>query len=186
MRYLLLLLIASLAFAGDAPPNPLKPTMDSYESAVTKAFSDYMKAVEKVNDKTLKDLDSKLKSAMRKGDLEYANAIKAQMTQISSGKVSTEIEKKLREEMSKDAAELLGPSTNVDPLVGKWLVEPNNGWEFKSDGTGTRLAGLNNYPAQWKKVDNTYTVTCMGSVRPLVFINNDTIQVHPGVYTRSK
>lgn len=187
MRYLLLILFASIAFAGDAVNPAVKSSLDSYESDVAKAYADYLKTVSKVNDKTTKDLDTKLKAAMKKGDLDLATAIKAQMEEISKGKTRTDLENKWNAELAKGPMDLLGPTTENDTLVGKWGMSATNSWEFKSDGSGTRLSPDGNvHPIKWKKTGDAYLVTIQGQERTLTFQGKDSIQISPGLFPRMK
>lgn len=187
MRYLLLLLIASITFAGEAVNPVVKSSLDSYESDVAKAYADYLKAVAKVNEKTSKDLETKFKAAMKKGDLDTANAIKSTMDEVAKGKVRTDLEAKWNKELAAGPADLLGPTT-VDPLVGKWSLSPENGWEFKADGTGTRFTGTSQHPITWVKTESGYNVIfpAFGQTKPLTMQGKDMIQVSPGTYPRVK
>jgi hypothetical protein len=190
MRNLLLILLASVAFAGETVNPALKPSLDTYETDVSKAYADYLKAINKVNDKVAKDLDAKLKGAMKKGDLDLATAIKSQMDEIAKGKTRTDLEAKWNAEMAKNPADLLGGPVvaAVDPLVGKWSLAPENGWEFKADGTGIRFSGTSQMPIKWAKTDAGYTVTfpAFNQTKPLVFQGKDSIQIQPGLYPRVK
>lgn len=106
MRIIILLLFVCSAFSGDAPVNPaIKPTMDAYETDAAKAYAEYLKATSKVAEKAIKDLDTKFKAAMKKGDLDTANAIKSQMDDINNGKSRADLENKWKQKI--DAADLL-------------------------------------------------------------------------------
>lgn len=107
MRYILLLIIASFTFAGDAVNPVVKTSLDSYESEVSKAYADYLKAVAKVNEKTTKDMDVKLKAAMKKGDLDTANALKVAMDKVAKGKTLSDLENKWKLEAGRDPSDLL-------------------------------------------------------------------------------
>lgn len=116
MRFFLLILIASVCFAGEATNPTIKSNMDAYEVEVSKAFAEYQKAVSKVNEKTLKDLDIKFKAAMKKGDLEAANALKVQMDSINKGTALADLEAKWKEKS--DPSDLL----NAPPAAGEIKV----------------------------------------------------------------
>lgn len=119
MRNLLLLIIASIAFAGEAPVNPvIKSSLDTYETEVAKAYAEYLKTIAKVNEKTAKDMDTKLKAAMKKGDLETATAIKTAMDEVAKGKVRTNLEDKWRAEADQNPADLL----TAPPAAGEIKV----------------------------------------------------------------
>lgn len=138
MRYLILLIIASIAFAGEASVNPvIKSSLDTYEADAAKAYAEYLKAVTKVNEKAVKDLDVKFKAAMKKGDLDLANAIKKQVEQINAGETLADLEIKWKEELGKS----LLPESN--PLVGKWKRDDMDiNYVFAADGT-VSLVGQN-------------------------------------------
>lgn len=139
MRYLLLLLIATVAFAGDATNPVVKAAQDTYESDVSKAYADYIKAITKVNEKNLKDLDAKFKAAMKKGDLDLANAIKKQIEQINAGETLADLENKWKGDLGKS----LLPGSNTDPIVGKWKRDDMDiNYVFAADGT-VSLVGQN-------------------------------------------
>ena len=93
MKHLLLLLLAAVAFTGEAPVNPaIKSTMDAFEADAAKAYGEYLKATTKMADKAVKDLDVKFKAAMKKGDLTAATAIKMKMDEIDKGQTLANLE----------------------------------------------------------------------------------------------
>jgi hypothetical protein len=167
MRHLLLLIIASLAFAGEATVNPvIKSSLDTYESDAAKAYADYLKAVSKVNDKTVKDLDVKFKTAMKKGDLDLANAIKKQIEQITAGETLADLENKWKEELGKS----LLPDSNVNPtvVIGTWTRNLKNRiYTFNADGTFTQN-GVETNNGKWTMTKDRVIMTANeGSVTTL-------------------
>lgn len=185
MRHFLLLIIASLTFAGDVPVNPvIKSALDSYETDVAKAYAEYLKAVNKVNEKTVKDLDVKFKAAMKKGDLDLANAIKKQVEEINSGETLADLETKWKEELVKG---LLDGPADLLVLVGKWGNGSEVIWEFKENGVGQHFWGGVTHGVTWVKSKTGYIITVQGyRERPVTFTDKNTIQVEPGQFVRMK
>lgn len=184
----LLMLVLSLT-AGEAPEVPalIKPAADTYEADAMKAYVAYQQAIAKAADKAAKDMDAKLKVAVKSGNLELANSIKAYIDAMNDGTVLAELESKLKqqaapEKSNKGASDLLG-----DALVGKWGDGTTVMWDFKADGTGQHFWGGAIYPFTWAKNDAGYSVVVAGHrPRPLSFVDKNTIQVEPGRSIRMK
>jgi hypothetical protein len=128
MRYFLLLILATLSFAGETA---LPPNVDSYEQEASKAYATYLQATNKAAEKATKELDSKLKAAMKKGDLDLATALKTRMEDIAKGKTLTTLENAWKSE----APNLLG---GPQKLEGTWEMtingKPSGVISFKDDG----------------------------------------------------
>jgi len=186
MRWTILLILSlSVAFAADEIPSAIKPALDSFEGDAAKAYLAYQQAVSKAADKATKDMETKLKAAIKSGNLDVANAIKAKMTELAKGDTLAALEAKWKEEMNADPSDLLkGP---VDTLVGKWGDGNTVMWEFKADGTGNHFWGGAIYLFKWVKTDAGYTVTLQGRApRKLIFVDKNTINVEPGNSIRMK
>ena len=74
--------------AGEAAKEITKdiaPVLTAYESEAKKAWDAYQVALQKAEDRAKKDLGAKMAPALKKGDLDTANAIKSQIDKIVSG-----------------------------------------------------------------------------------------------------
>lgn len=186
MRLILLLALSMLAFAGEAPavPSAIKPTLDSFEADATKAYAAYQAALSKAQDKAEKDMEAKLKSATKSGNLELANAINASLDKLNNGGLVRELETKWK------AAEADAPATLLavtDALTGKWGNGMAVMWDFKADGTGMHFWGGAMYPVTWVKGEKGYTVTLLGRApRACIFVDKNSIQLEPGISVRMK
>ena len=186
MRWTILFILSlSFIFAADEVPSAIKPALDSFEGDAAKAYLVYQQAVAKAADKASKDMDAKLKAAIKSGNLELANAIKAKMTELAKGETLTALETKWKADAAADPTDLLkGP---VDTLVGKWGDGTTVLWDFKADGTGQHFWGGAIYLFKWVKNDTGYVVTLQGRVpRKLTFVDKNTINVEPGNSIRMK
>jgi hypothetical protein len=170
----------------DATPGSIKPILATYETETGKAFNAYQEAVAKALDKATKDMDSKLKEAMKKGDLEGATAIKVKLDSISKGELLSQLEEKWKNE------DLLGGEKKPDSnnvIVGKWGDGNILLWEFKPDKTGFHYWSGVAYTLKWASTkDSEYTVFINGPgpVRPLKVIDKNTINIEPGNSIRMK
>lgn len=186
MRWTILLILSlSVAFAADEVPSAIKPALDSFEGDAAKAYILYQQAVAKAADKATKDMDAKLKVAIKSGNLEAANAIKAKMTELAKGETIAALETKWKAEAAADPSDLLkGPA---DTLVSKWGDGNTVMWDFKADGTGQHFWGGAIYLLKWVKNDTGYVVTLQGRApRKLTFVDKNTINVEPGNSIRMK
>lgn len=153
MRYFLLALFVFSLTAGDAPPappSPVKSVLDAYEADALKAFLAYKQAAAKAADKAAKDMDAKLKAATKAGNLDAANAIKAEMDKLNKGETLAAMEDKWKDA---GAADLLNAEAKKkDPkelLVGKWHLSTSNGanmvLEFDDKGNVKGPEGMWDY-----------------------------------------
>ena len=115
MKSVLMSVLALFAFtlpltAEDAPvPSPVKSTLDTFEADALKAFVLYKQATAKASEKASKEMEAKLKAATKSGNLDLANAIKAELEKLSKGDILTVLEEKWKESDGKD---LLGSPLN--------------------------------------------------------------------------
>lgn len=73
-------------------PKDIAPVLAAYESDAKKAWDAYQAALQKAEDKAKKDLNAKMAPALKKGDLDTANAIKVYLDKVTSGSAVTEYE----------------------------------------------------------------------------------------------
>lgn len=150
MRYFLLLLIASFAFAGDPPAEkPLPPDVQKIVDAQVKAEGAakavYNETVAKATFAAAKQLDAVVKEKTKKGDLEGALAAKA-----------------ILDKWNGDATALLG---EIKPVVTVLAAKTLN-WkgkyavQLKPDGTAVNQWGE---PWTWKMVSDNVVVTVVNA-----------------------
>lgn len=129
MRYILLILIAFSAFAGEGGDPPKLPAdaakvVADHDAAVAKAKEIYDLAVAKANDAGAKAMEAVVKAHTTKGDLDGAVAAKGAASKWKG-----------------EEGDILGQKkTEVAPeaksLCGTWMVG-GNAFKFASDGTWT-------------------------------------------------
>jgi hypothetical protein len=115
-----LMLVLSL-HAGEAPaiPAPIKSTLEAYENDAERAYAAYQQAVAKAAEKAAKEMDAKLKTATKSGNLDLANAIKKEMDALTKGETFAALEKKWRKA---EATDLLSESAKSadGEIAGQW------------------------------------------------------------------
>lgn len=117
MRIILLLLITTSLMTMETPVSPVvKSTLDTYEAEAMKAFLAYNAAMEKIADKANKDLDTKMKAAMKASNLELATTIKNKMEEITKGHVLSSLEIKWKEEL----ANMTKEKSKAVTIEGDW------------------------------------------------------------------
>jgi hypothetical protein len=97
MNKILFLTVSLLSFMGAAEtikeiPKEIAPVLTAYESEAKKAWDAYQVALKKAEDKAKKDLGAKMAPALKKGDLDTANAIKVYLDKVTSGEAVSEYE----------------------------------------------------------------------------------------------
>lgn len=125
----LIITIACISFiiAEDAKEIPsLKPILGTYEADSKKLWDAYQAGLAKASDKAKVAMDSKMKEAMKRGDLEGATAIKAKMDELTNGKILSDLEGKWQEAKN----DLIGVDDGKKDIVGTWKVLIDNQWEF--------------------------------------------------------
>ena len=125
MRNILLLSIATLSFlvAGEATkeiPKDVAPVLTAYQLEAKKAWDIYQAALQKAEDKAKKDLTAKMAPALKKGDLDTANAIKIYMDKVTSGEFVTE--KEVDWNAAKNDKDLLGDAKGLVIIEATWGV----------------------------------------------------------------
>jgi hypothetical protein len=137
IRTLILVLVATFAFAVDEKPEPKSPATILYEKAladnskeVEKTYAVYLKALEVANAKVLKALEV-AKSDLndpKKGKLSITDRAKAleelegKIKSLKGGELATVVAEKEKEK-AKDAGDLLGDEEKLDvkkAIQGKW------------------------------------------------------------------
>lgn len=124
MRNILLLSVTLLScmVAGEAAtiPKDIAPVLTAYESDAKKAWDAYQTALQKAEDKVKKDLNAKMAVAIKKVDLDTANAIKAQLERVTSGEAVNGYE--VAWKAAKNDKDLLGDSKGLVILEATWGV----------------------------------------------------------------
>jgi hypothetical protein len=151
----LILLTASFAFTADVAadkPNPaVEKAMSASLSDADKAYSAYKAALAKATDKAVAALETAKKDALKKGDLDTANAVEAKIKDLKAGALEG-----LEADRSKLTADLLGDKPKGDTFLGKWKISHPGAkdfmvWTVSAKGVITR-PGMT---GQWKAVDAT-------------------------------
>jgi ribosomal protein L7/L12 len=147
----------------DKTPPAVRNDYDRAQAAVVKLLNDFQKAAQKEADHLVADLTKELKDAMKKGDLDGANAINAKLEEIKTGAWLTAVQRSWLD--GGEAGDLLtGNLTPVD-LVGKWTITASDGWTdvlLLRDGgkitstTDGELAGT------WTITKTTVAISCTG------------------------
>lgn len=182
-NFIFLMMLSAFMFAAETP-SVIKPALDSFEGDAAKAYATYLQAVTKASDKATKEMEAKLKVAIKGGNLELANAIKKEIEALSKGDTINALETKWKAEIN---ADLLNPTGAVDTLVSKWGDGNTVMWDFKADGTGQHFWGGAIYILKWKKTETGYMVMLNGRApRVLTFVDKNTINVEPGNSLRMK
>jgi hypothetical protein len=178
IRTLILVLVATFAFAVDEKPEPKSPATILYEKALAdnskdaeKAYGVYLKALEAANAKIVKALEVAKADLNdpKKGKLSITERAKAleeldgKMKAIKEGAMATVIAEK-----AKNSDDLLGDKPGVvskSPIVGNWILVDKSGKEqvgdefiFKEDGTGDYMG----HPMKWTRKDkekDTFSIT---------------------------
>jgi hypothetical protein len=113
MRNILFLSLALLScmVAGEAAtiPKDIAPVLTAYESEAKRAWDAYQTALQKAEDKVKKDLNAKMAAAIKKVDLDTANAIKAQLERVTSGEAVNGYE--VAWKAAKNDKDMLGDNT---------------------------------------------------------------------------
>lgn len=139
MRYLILLLIASLACAGDAKPKPLPLPLETQaelarsEKNMAAIKADYLK---KANEELLRltyALQDQMKKMTQAGDLEGALILRDKIAEVGRGEMIT---------VNSQGVDLPGKTILPQRLVGRWnhpsgcviLYHPNNTMEMVFKG----------------------------------------------------
>jgi hypothetical protein len=186
IRTLILVLVATFAFAAEDKPEPKSPATILYEKAladnskdVEKTYAVYLKALEVANAKILKALEVAKNDLNdpKKGKLSITERARAleelegKIKALKGGELATVVAEK-----AKDSGDLLGDKEKAvaskpdpkSPIIGKWQrVDENskesNGpgykcmYEFAKDGSGANNISIK---VHWKlKEGNTYIVT---------------------------
>lgn len=101
-------------------PKDIAPVLTAYESDAKKAWDIYQAALQKAEDKAKKDLNAKMAPALKKGDLDTANAIKAQLDRVTSGDAVAEYEAAWN--AAKKDTDLLGDVNGLVILEATWGI----------------------------------------------------------------
>lgn len=185
--FLTVSLLSCMVSAGEAIkeiPKEIAPVLSAYESDAKKAWDVYQTALQKAEDKAKKDLTAKMAPALKKGDLDSANAIKVYLDKVTSGEVVAEYEADWN--AAKKDMDLLGDAKTQSPIVGRWGNDGVLRWEFMADGTGKHFWGPTVYTCKWEYKNGEYTVYVDGPSpkRPLKILDKNTISLEPGSSSR--
>lgn len=184
----LTLSILSCMVAGEASskeiPKDVAPVLTAYESEAKKAWDVYQAALQKAEDKAKKDLNAKMAPALKKGDLDTANAIRGYMDKVTSGDMVANLEKEWKDNQKNP--DLLGDKNTQLLIVGRWGNDGILRWEFLADGTGKHFWGPTTYNCNWEYKNGEYTVYVDGPSpkRPLKIIDKNSISLEPGISSR--
>jgi hypothetical protein len=121
------ILLMSVAWSGEAEegkplPYKVRTAKKAYDLKIERAQKEFDKKMAEAGKKLNKDLDKAIKLAMKKGNLDEANAIKDEKIEIKSTKSKTKEKKK----------------DNESILLGKWSYTDgkyNTTWVFYKDKT---------------------------------------------------
>ncbi len=164
----------------DKAPAAVRNDFDRAQAAVVKLLNDFQKAAQKEADHLVADLTKELKDAMKKGDLDGANAINAKLEEIKSGAWLTAVQRGWLD--GGEAGDLLTGNLNPADLVGKWTVTASDGWSdvlMLRDGgkiTSTTDGDLN---GTWTITKTTVAISLHW--RPCLTLMSSDLQ--PGVLT---
>lgn len=121
--FLTVSLLSCMVSAGEAIkeiPKEIAPVLTAYESEAKKAWDMYQVALQKAEDKAKKDLTAKMAPALKKGDLDSANAIKMYLDKVASGEAVSEYEAAWN--AAKKDTDLLGDAKGLVILEATWGV----------------------------------------------------------------
>lgn len=113
----------SCGYAAEATkeiPKDIAPILSAYESEAKKAWDIYQSALQKAEDKAKKDFGAKMAPALKKGDLDAANAIKVYLDKVTSGEAVSEYEAAWN--ATKKDTDLLGDAKGLVILEATWGV----------------------------------------------------------------
>lgn len=165
VAFLIALSFAGALFAADldkASP-AVRNDFDRAQAAVVKLLNDFQKSAQKEADRLASDLTKELKEAMKKGDLDGANAINAKLEEIKTGAWLTAVQRSWLD--GGDAGDLLtGNLTPVD-LVGKWTVTASDGWTdvlMLRDGGKITSTTDGELTGTWTITKSTVAISCTG------------------------
>lgn len=158
----MLFLLASSIWAGEPAneiPKDIVPVLAAYEADAKKAWDAYQAALQKAEEKAKKDFAAKMAPALKKGDLDTANAIKANLDRVVSGEAVAEYE--VAWKANRKDPDLLGDKVAFAPklIIGTWTAQFSDGYTgrhvFGDGGVATNEANT----GTWKIEGNTLTVT---------------------------
>jgi hypothetical protein len=165
LAFLALLSLGAVLAAADldkAPP-AVRNDFERAQAAVVKLLNDFQKAAQKEADHLVGDLTKELKDAMKKGDLDGANAINAKLEEIKSGAWLTAVQRGWLD--GGEPGDLLtGNLTPVD-LVGKWTVTASDGWTdvlMLRDGGKITSTTDGELTGTWTITKTTVAISCTG------------------------
>jgi hypothetical protein len=176
------ILCVALAFAADVAadkPNPaVEKAMSASLSDADKAYSAYKAALVKATDKAVASPETAKKDALKKGDLDTANAVEAKIKDLKAGALEG-----LEADRSKLTADLLGDKPEGDTFLGKWKIAKNSdggheegkNFTFAKDGTWT--SPWRDMTGRWSNRNGKLTMTSSGYSDFSAAVTNDGITI---------
>ncbi len=157
-------LCATLSAADfDKAPAAVRNDFDRAQAAVVKLLNDFQKAAQKEADRLSSDLTKELKDAMKKGDLDGANAINAKLEEIKNGTWLASVQRSWLD--GGDGADLLSGNLTPVDLVGKWTVATSDGWNdvlLLRDGGKITSITDGDLTGTWTITKATVAISCTG------------------------
>jgi len=132
-------------------------------AAVVKLLNEFQKAAQKEADHLASDLTKELKDAMKKGDLDGANAINAKLEEIKSGAWLTAVQRGWLD--GGEPGDLLSGNLTPVDLVGKWTVTASDGWSdvlILHDGGKISSTTDGELTGTWTITKTTVAISCTG------------------------
>lgn len=157
-------LCAALSAAdADKIPPAVRNDFDRAQAAVVKLLNDFQKSAQKEADHLASDLSKELKDAMKKSDLDGANAINAKLEEIKSGAWLSAVQRSWLD--AGDAGDLLSGNLTSADLVGKWSVAASDGWNdvpILRDGGKITSITDGDLSGTWTITKATVAISCSG------------------------
>lgn len=138
----------------DKTPDAIKSDMTKFDTDISKAWSNYTKALEKVKSDTKTALSKKMKDAMSNGNLDLANSIKKELDNLDTR--IEELEKTFKDKN----VDLLGDK-NLSKInvIGKWNVFGMWSGVVELKENGSVLGLHNNTNGKWSITSNKLIIT---------------------------
>lgn len=147
----------------DKAPPALRNDFDRAQAAVVKLLNDFQNAAQKEADHLASDMTKEFKEAMKKGDLDGANAINAKLEEIKNGAWLAAVQRSWFNNV--ENGDLLAGNLTPVALVGRWSVTTSDGWNdvlLLRDGGKIVSTTDGDLDGTWTITKATVAISCTG------------------------